>query len=204
MHARGQWGLLGGSSHHEQSNMKPKSSKLAKLAQSSKGAFERKGIHRQKQDPGTFESVSRLSSLSLSSRPQLQRTKPPLVKDIVPATEPKVEASPSDPMHHPIESENRNASTDLRAADLLADPSTLADSLFRIWVAPENTPDSLLRIYADPYLLTVSDQAQLQKAFSSASPDDVVRSAQSKDCVVRNMSLLARHSNGAHRQPEAT
>ena len=43
---------------------------------------------------------------------------------------------------------------------------------------PQDVANSLLRIYANPYLLTVSSAAQLQKAFATASPDDIVRNAQ--------------------------
>jgi len=195
MRAHGQWGLLGGSSNQEKSNAKTKSSKLAKLAHSSRGAFERRGIQRQNQDLGSFESVSRLASLSSSTRPQSQlsapsRTETPSVPEAT------VQPNIIDATTSLIESEAVKASTDLCADHLLAEPSTLANSLFRLRVAPKNAADSLLRMYADPYLLIVSDQSQLQKAFSTASPDDVVRSAQSKGCLGRNINLLPRCSNG--------
>ena len=183
MRARGQWGLLGGSSHHEKSDIKPKSSKLSRLAQSSRGAFERKGTQRQKQDIGTFQTVSRLASLTSSSRPQIQPTKPSPNNKMASPTDPTTETSAPDPPNPPnslLDTEDVKVSSDLRAAHLLAEPSTLAGSLFRLWVAQKDAPDSLLRLYADPYLLTVSDQSQLQKAFSTASPDDIVRSSQSK------------------------
>lgn len=185
MRARSQWGLLGGSAHQEKSNIKPKSSKLAKLAQSSRGAFERKGIERQKQDIGPFESVSRLASLTSSSRPQIRPIAPPPNNKMASPTGCTTETSAPEPPSSLVDTEDVKASTDLRAAHLLAEPSTLADSLFRLWVAQKNAPDSLLRICADPYLLTVSDQSHLQKAFSTASPDDIVRSAQSKGCSAK-------------------
>lgn len=185
MRARGQWGLLGGSSHQEKSNTKPKSSKLAKLAQSSRGAFERKGTQRQKQDIGAFQSVSRLASLTSSSRPQIQPTIPLPDNKMDSPTDPTTETSAPDLPNSLVDTEDVKASSDLRAAHLLAEPSTLAGSLFRLWVAQKIAPDSRLKIYADPYLLTVSDQSQLQKAFSTASPDDIVRSSQSKGCSAR-------------------
>ena len=43
---------------------------------------------------------------------------------------------------------------------------------------PQDVANSLLRIYANLYLLTVSDETQLQKAFFTSSPDDIVRNAQ--------------------------
>jgi len=196
MRARGQWGLLGGSSHQDKLNVKSKSSKLAKLAQSSKGAFERKGIQRKKQDIGTFESISRLASLTSSSCPHILPAAPPPTNKMASGADPVAETSDLDPPNSLIDSEDVKAPTDLRAAHLLAEPSTLADSLFRLWVAEKNAPDSPLRIYADPYLLTVSDQSQLQKAFSTASPDDIVRSAQSKGCLpTETWAYLVRRSS---------
>ena len=189
MRAHGQWGLLGGSSNQDKSNAKPKSSKLAKLAQSNRGAFERKGIQRQKQDLGGFESVSRLASLSSSARPQSKLSALPST-ETPSAPEPTTQPGITDATTSLIESEDVKASTDLRADHLLAEPSTLANSLFHLWVAPSIAADSLLRIYADPYLLTVSDPSQLQKAFSTASPDDVVRNAQNKGCLGKKHELI--------------
>jgi hypothetical protein len=175
MRARGQSGLLGGSSRQDKPNATPKSSKLAKLAQSSRGAFEKKAILRQKQDSSSFESVSRLAALSLGSRPPNPSTA--VKSETIPEARSQPSAADSIPRVED-ESEDLKASTDLRADHLLAEPSMLADSLFRLWIVPKNAADSLSRIYADPYLLTVSDQSQLQNAFSTSSPDDVVQRAQ--------------------------
>jgi hypothetical protein len=65
-----------------------------------------------------------------------------------------------------------------RSDHLLASPSLLAESLFQCWVAPREAADSLLRIYADLYLFTAGSQSQANSAFSTASPDDVVKIAQ--------------------------
>lgn len=43
---------------------------------------------------------------------------------------------------------------------------------------PQDVANSLLKIYANLYRLTVSDETQLQKAFFAASPDDIVQNAQ--------------------------
>lgn len=61
---------------------------------------------------------------------------------------------------------------------LLAEPSLLANSLFQFWVVPREAADSLLGIYANFVLLASGGNAQLNSAFSSASPDDIVRNAQ--------------------------
>jgi hypothetical protein len=61
---------------------------------------------------------------------------------------------------------------------LLAEPSLLANSLFQFWVVPREAANSLLRIYANHFLVAAGSNAQLNSAFSSASPDDVVQNAQ--------------------------
>jgi hypothetical protein len=76
------------------------------------------------------------------------------------------------------ESTDVKAFTDPHADDLLAQPSPLADSLFHLWAMPQDVANSLLKIYTNPYLLTVSNEAQLQEAFSTASPDDIVQNTQ--------------------------
>ena len=202
MRAHGQWGLLGGSSHLENPNPKLKSSKLAKLAQSSRGTFERKGILRQKNDLNSLDSVSRLASLNSTNRNRILPSEPDTETPYV--AERTSQVSAAEPSTSPIEFKDIQASTDLRADHLLAEPSTLANSLFHLWVAPKTAADSLLRIYADLYPLTVSDQSQVQKAFSGASPDDVVRSAQSKGGLRGYVILLPSPSNCSCYSDEAT
>ena len=173
---RGQCGLSGGSSGQGKEGSKTKPSKLANLARSSRGAFEKKGLSLQKEPTLKFESVARLASLSAASRlPQS-----PADRVVVP--ENRLEVSPIRETRFPdapiSEHEPTEASTDPAPGRLLERPSLFANSLCHLWVVPQDAADILLRIHANPYVLTVSNESQLQKAFSTASPDDVVRNAQ--------------------------
>ena len=166
----GQWGLLGGSPNPDKASVKTKTSKLATLARSSKGAFDK----RQQYHPSSrVASISRLAALNSGSKSE-SSTPPPKVTQ----SERSSDSSREDAPTYISDSIDINVLTDPHADHLLAQPSILANSLFQLWVMPRDVANSILRIYANLYLLTVSDKSQLQKAFSSSSPDDIVRNAQ--------------------------
>lgn len=169
----GQWGLLGGSSSSEKAP-KSKSSKLANLARSSRGAFDKRGSKLHANSSTRLDSVSRLASLNSGSRSQ----RSPVAEVTVPETRPISSLVIVNPQSDALESTNVKAFTDPSADHLIAQPSLFADSLFHLWGVPQDVANSLLRIYANPYLLTVTNEAQLRKAFSTSSPDDIVRNAQ--------------------------
>lgn len=172
MRGSGQWGLLGGSSNPGKSTTKPKPSKLANLARSSRGAFDNRET-KQQTVSSRLDSVSRLASLNTASRSQQL----PVDSNLAPRTEPLPILVNDDVQADISKPSDVNPFTD-PSADLLALPSLLASSLFRLWVVPEDVASSLLRIYANPYFLIVANETQLRKAFSTSSPDDAVRSAQ--------------------------
>lgn len=169
----GQWGLLGGSSSPDKGNVKTKPSKLASLARSSKGAFDKRSPRQQYDHSSRLASVSRLAALNSGSKSEQPLTPTPYV----PQSGRPSDSSNDDTNADVPDSINVNALTDPHADHLLAQPSILANCLFQLWVVPQDVTNSLLRIYANPYLLTVSNETQLQKAFSTASPDDIVRNA---------------------------
>ena len=170
----GQCGLLGGSSNPDKGSVKTKPSKLASLARSSKGAFDKRSSRQQYDHSSRLASISRLAAFNSGSKSEQPPTPPPNFPQSERPSDSSTEDARSD-VPNPIDV---NRLTDPHADHLLAQPSTLANSLFQLWVVPQDVANSLLRIYANPYLLTVSNEAQLQKAFSTASPDDVVRNAQ--------------------------
>ena len=173
MRRRGQWGLLGGSSNLNMGNPRTKPSKLANLARSSRGAFDKKGSRQQNEATKRFDSVSRLAALSSGIASQTLSNTPPTIPRVEPVSIPsKVDLQPN-----VLEPANVQAFTDPLADHLLAQPSPFANSLFHFWVTPQDVANSLLRLYANPYLLTVSNEDQLQKAFSTKSPDDIVQNA---------------------------
>jgi hypothetical protein len=152
----GKGGLLGGSS-------KP-TSKLANLAKSSRGTFGKRGLRTD--ETGKLTSVSRLSTLTSAGRR-------------IPVQESSDIASGST-VELPVERKDSPATVAVPASppteprrDLLSPPSSLACSLFQVILPQEHKTDFLCRIYADFYPLT-----DVQTAFATASPDDVVRNAQ--------------------------
>lgn len=169
----GQWGLLGGSSNSEKAP-KAKSSKLSNLARSSRGAFDKRVSKLLANSSNRLDSVSRLASLNTGSRSQHS----PVAEAIVPETKPISNPVVANLQSNLLESTDVKAFTDPSADHLIAQPSLFADSLFHLWGVPQDVANSLLRIYANPYLLTVTNEAQLRKAFSTSSPDDIVRNAQ--------------------------
>jgi len=171
--ACGQWGLLGGSSKMSKEPAKQKPSKLAALARSSRGAFEKKlDANRVSAAGVNLESVVRLSSLS--SRP------PPPEVPVLAQTSSKdpTDSTKVDELSLEAKSLRQSESSiDPCSDNLLAPPSFFALSLFCSYVVPRGAAESLLKIYTNPLLLTGTGEAQLKKAFSTASPDDVTENA---------------------------
>lgn len=183
MYRRGQWGLLGGSSLNPENPTKTRPSKLANLAKSSRGAFEKRSPRKDIK----LDSVSRLATLSSRGQKSLDvalAPSPPSEVESV-ALE-KIESSAPETLKETTVKVTTGPSVD----HLLTPPSFLADSLFQVWVKPKDVADPLMRIYADIYFLTVSNASQLQTAFSAPSPDDIVLKAQqqskSSSRVIRN------------------
>lgn len=176
IHAKGQWGLLGGSSHSDKGGANAKPSKLANLAQSSRGAFGKR-ISQQIKVPSKLDSVTRLAALSSGARSKVPG---PMPKSIISRNELTTMPSDDSVQVNVMESDDVKPSTDPCADHLLGHPSVVANSLFHLWVVPKGMADSLLRIHANPYLLIVSNEASIQKAFTSASPDDIVQAAQNR------------------------
>jgi hypothetical protein len=163
----GRGGLLGGSSNTKQATKSSKPSKLAKLARSSKGAFDQKGTSIRS------SSSSRLASLKSGGQKVLDG---PLLSNEAPQ-----EQTPSQPIMETIKDiphEIPLTSPGPSSDHLIAQPSLLAKSLFQFWVVPHEAADSLLNIYANLYLFTAGNEAQLKSAFSTVSPDDIVKNAQ--------------------------
>jgi hypothetical protein len=118
-------------------------------------------------------SISRLAALNSGSKSEPSPPPPN-----VPQSNQPSDSSNEDVRTYIPDFNDINALTDPHADHLLAQPSTFANSLFQLWVMPQDVANSLLRIYANLYRLTVSDETQLQKAFFTASPDDIVQNAQ--------------------------
>jgi hypothetical protein len=165
--------LLGGSSNAR--NAKARPSKLASLAKSTRGAFEKKEIQ-QKAPSSSLGSVARLSSLSSNARPKNDSASlPPAQTPLQEPSSTVVTDGSGHVDHHPRSVE---PSTDPRADDLLAQPSTLAKSLCHISVIPHSSARLLLKIHANTSLLTAGSEGQLKNAFAAPSPDDIVQNAQ--------------------------
>ena len=147
-------------------------SKLASLARSNRGAFDKKGILRQRA-AGNLNSVARLAALS--STPPTPPTSPAAVVLLddasSQATAHKVTES------HISESNGAKAFTDPRPDHLLAQESSFANCLFRFHVAPQNAAHLLLGMYTNAHSLAAANDMQSKNAFSTPSPDDVVQRA---------------------------
>jgi hypothetical protein len=176
--ARGQWGLLGGSSNPDKGGTSTKPSKLASLAQSSRGAFGKRVSQQQINIPSKLDSVSRLAALSSGASSKKVPAIPP--KSVTNRNEHVVTPSGNGSQNNVMESDDVKPSTDPCADHLLGYPSVVANSLFHLWVVPQGVADSLLRIHANPYLLIVPNETSIQTAFSSASPDDVIQATQKR------------------------
>jgi hypothetical protein len=165
----GQWGLLGGSATGRGST-RGKPSKLASLARSSRGAFDKSA---STPSPSTrLGSVSRLAALSSRS----QSVTP------VPSPSPRPPSPLRPQLDDPVlpEASPKQTAPDPIPTHLLSTPSLLADSLYYLSLIPRQATASLCNLQANPYLLIGSTKAQVQKAFSNPSPDDIVQKAQSK------------------------
>jgi len=173
LRACGQWGLLGGSSKMRKEAPKPKPSKLATLARSSRGAFEKKiDANRDSAATVNLESVARLSSLS-SRRPPVGAP----VLSQPPSKDPTDSIKVQEFSQEATSLGKSQSSTDLCSDNLFALPSCFATSLFYSYIMPRGVAESLLKIYTNPFLLTGTDEAQLKRAFATASPDDVTQNA---------------------------
>jgi hypothetical protein len=182
MRTRGQWGLLGGSSNLDKQSGKSKQSKLANLARSSRGAFERKGIIYHKANHDNMDAVSRLAALNSAS--QAQQPVPSSPSSDLPRRESLSRRSDSAPLNEAQKPKHVDVSTDPHCDHLLAHPSILAKSLFQLWAVPRDMNALLHGMYANFFFLTVSNESQVKDAFSTASPDDIVLDAQShKKCT---------------------
>lgn len=165
----GQWGLLGGSSSGRGGN-RGKPSKLANLARSSRGVFDKTA---STSAPSTrLGSVSRLATLASRSQTVTPIPSPPPRPASLPPTQVDTSALKESPPKQPP--------LDPIPSHLLSTPSLLADSLYYLSLIPRQAAASILNIQANPYLLIGATKAQVQTAFANPSPDDIVQKAQSQ------------------------
>ena len=150
-----------------------KSSKLANLVRSSKGAFQPKG----QQLKSTLERTNSISRLApANSEAQKFSDKSPQSDETIP----KVHETPSQSTTEPTKEVPPNiplVSAESCSDHLLSQPSVLAKSFFNFRTVPNAGTDSLLRIHPDLFTLG-GNEAQLKMAFSTPSPDDIVKNAQ--------------------------
>jgi len=162
------WGLLGGSSSG--TGNRGKQSKLANLARSSRGAFDKSA---------STSASTRLSSMSrlatLTSKSQTRPTLP--ISNRRPSSPPLIPQTDSPAL---LESTPKQSAPDPIPFHLLSPPSLLADCLYCLSLVPRDAATSAVNIQANPYLLIGSTKAQVRKAFANPSPDDIVQKAQSQ------------------------